>query len=413
MEEWITPVLQSPEVQRLSRIRLLNSSPRDLPALSEARRYSHSVAVTALAARLARGQLSDYSEAARRNFVVAAALHDVATPPFGHTFEYLLNAINGWRHEGAVDQLISGTYHPTGRFAQIIPGRSLELRSTLDSLGIVESDVTGLIQGDGELGSLIAGTLDLDNLDNVLRMAVMLGLLPAGFRRNELLKALRPANGAVGVTEAGLDLVDEWADLRRKVYQVLAFDESNLQAQAMLTEALAIGMTTGVVRPEHWSLNDETLLALLSSHGSTSRTVNRLMAGDLYRPVFVGWYGQGVDDGRDLRHPSARNEISARLRKRLKIEVCPYVFYDRGSFSKRLPLHVHHSDGTVSESVKGERSNSVIVGIFSPVGKRILDSEPQIVVRELDEMGLHPESLRRIPTKREIYGLTGQQVLPL
>ena len=49
LPEWTTRLLLTPEVQRLRGIRLINSSSPSLAALSDARRYTHTLGVIRLA----------------------------------------------------------------------------------------------------------------------------------------------------------------------------------------------------------------------------------------------------------------------------------------------------------------------------------------------------------------------------
>src|SRR5438874_12075800 len=96
--EWLHPVVQSPELQRLREVRLINIASPSCSALSDARRFTHTLGVLNLAARLENRLFSFGSQMERRAFLVAALLHDIGTPAFGHLFEYQLAAIKGWNH---------------------------------------------------------------------------------------------------------------------------------------------------------------------------------------------------------------------------------------------------------------------------------------------------------------------------
>ena len=91
------------------------------------------------------------------------------------------------------------------------------------------------IQGRGRYGRVIAGTIDLDNIDNVTRMAYHLGLV----RDGDL--ALRLARAMIGVdakTRApifapdAVPSLDAWLALRREVYTLLMLSEGGFRRKA-------------------------------------------------------------------------------------------------------------------------------------------------------------------------------------
>lgn len=85
-----------PEVRRLSQIRLLNSITPTLATLSELRRYAHTLGVLHLFGLWKRTVGKRYATKDVDALEVAIILHDVATPPFGHLFEYVLKETIGW-----------------------------------------------------------------------------------------------------------------------------------------------------------------------------------------------------------------------------------------------------------------------------------------------------------------------------
>src|SRR5437870_336364 len=95
---WL-PLLFTPEVRRLSQIRLLNTLTPSLATLGELRRYSHTLGVLHLCQLNQRGP---FSVEERDALAASVILHDIGTPPFGHLFEYHLRELAGWNHEAVI-----------------------------------------------------------------------------------------------------------------------------------------------------------------------------------------------------------------------------------------------------------------------------------------------------------------------
>jgi len=407
LSDWVTSLLLTPEVQRLRGIRLINSSSPSLAALSDARRYTHTLGVVRLA--LAALPSQAVTDTDGRTLLAAAICHDLGTPPFGHLFEYLLSATTGWSHESVVQSILEGTYRKEGLYHQIIPGRQLKLGRVLGEHGINVKTVASFARGEGVLGPLVAGSLDLDNIDNVFRMAHLLGLpAPGGDLAMSLAASLVVQEGRLAVRPEALDLVSAWAQTRRNVYGVLAFDETNLKGQTMLTDCLISGMESREIGPDHWFWTDELLLYKLAQFQGTKDLVQRFISGDLYSTVYTGWYG--IEKGTtDWRHPSHRAELTSALEQELGFPCSPYVFYDFGTFSKHLDIDVI-GGGDINELVNTSTSRSSIVAVFT--ARRKVPATASIASRKLlEQFGFPATALQPIPDKESLYGLPGQASL--
>lgn len=411
---WLDSVLLTPEVQRLREVRLINTTTPHLAALSDTRRYTHTVGVLALALRVAPRLTGRFSREEIDGLLIAAVLHDVGTPPFAHLFEYLLKADSGWTHEGMLKNIVAGSYRPEGRYHQLYFGNELALHKVLKSRPAETEIALGYVEGRGPLASLIAGSLDLDNIDNVYRMCSLLGFRP------DLGDALRLVDG-IGVGSEGpqieataLDSVESWRRWRRKAYEILAFDESSLQGQAMLTDALSFSMENGLLSEEQWSMTDEQLLTFLFGKGrqfpNLRTVIQRFSIGDFYRTVFTGWYDVRKSED-DLRLPARREALREALESRLHYSVCPYVFYDNGTFEKELLLSVHSRGGSASRVI-GSTSSSTVVSVFTPRRRSVTKGHREKVIQVLEDFGLRYDKILPIPSKQSVYEFPGETQLP-
>jgi HD superfamily phosphohydrolase len=100
---YLSRLILTPEVRRLSQIRLLNTLSPSLAVLGELRRYSHTLGVLYLCER---NRAHGYSEDERKALAASVLLHDIGTPPFGHLLEYYLRETKGWSHEGIIKPIL-------------------------------------------------------------------------------------------------------------------------------------------------------------------------------------------------------------------------------------------------------------------------------------------------------------------
>ena len=401
LPEWLTPLILAPEVQRLRDVRLINTVTPTLGALSDVRRLTHALGVTWLGVQLLEGS-GQLASSAGRDFLAACVLHDVGSPAFAHLYEYVLKGQQGWTHEGAVRDIIFGQSRPEKRYHQVYFGKNLRVLDTLEQMSASVDNVLNIILGRGELGDLLAGTLDIDNVDNVGRMAWALGLGPDTRSLVELARNLRSSSipGEIAIPRRLLGVVAHWSDLRRQAYDALSFDVTALAGQAMLTEAFYELLEQGDIGPEQWYLTDEQMLRHMLSIGSAhvQESVRRFSVGDYYRTVYLGWYGdcQPLVDVRTLK---GLRDLQARLTEAVGVRCTPYVMVDNGTFSKRIQFRLR-DDGEEGdqEFAFGERSRSYVVGVFTPARSGARGGAGWSAMRALAEAGFDSAVLRTWPS---------------
>ena len=169
-------LVMAPEIRRLSQIRLLNSLTPSLATLGELRRYSHTLGVLHLYSLWKEKHSLEYSRSDLDALEAAIVLHDVATPPFAHLFEYILKEETGWDHEQASSELFRRHHAPENSGHQIFAGQTPKVFRSVQKLAIDHNTIDGILKKTHRLHALIMGSVDFDNIDNVWRMAWSLGL---------------------------------------------------------------------------------------------------------------------------------------------------------------------------------------------------------------------------------------------
>ncbi|MEX0715159.1 MAG: HD domain-containing protein [Planctomycetaceae bacterium] len=264
LPEWIVPFLKIPEFVRLRGVRLSNVDSYQFKDFNGPSRWEHCIAVTWLALRCA--ERRNLSERDRVHLALAALLHDVATPPFAHTAEYVLQ---GFDHELQSQRLLSSRpdddFDPDlPVFASQLPQFHSTCRSLSAMLGLhVDPDeVARMVVGDGENGFLIHGSIDLDNADNVTRACRYLGVAidPTVPPRLVDWLAVQPC-APTDLEEEDEPAVREWLRYRGELYsRFFGSSDEELGRQAFLQHLMRRGIQEGFPRRALIWNTDERLL---------------------------------------------------------------------------------------------------------------------------------------------------------
>jgi HD superfamily phosphohydrolase len=329
-------LMLTPEVRRLSQIRLLNTLTPSLATLCELRRYSHTLGVLYLCSQ---NPLRGYSEEERKALEASVLLHDIGTPPFGHLLEYHLRELQAWSHEKVINAVLSGSHVPENKAHQIFGRRTIEFQPALKKSGISLDLVRSIVKNEHPLSTLLFGTLDLDNLDNIARMSFALGIKGGpelAIHLGSKLMVNREWRLTLCKRECQ-EAVQGWSDLRKAVYDVVAFDAPTVAAQAVLSEAIGIAIKAGELSEGNWYLTDEELIKLLLDNASTKDVISREYLGRLVMMAFcVRLIGDLKDYGLSDRL-SAKAILEQVLKEEFsKQRVLGYAFIDNGTFEKKL-----------------------------------------------------------------------------
>ncbi len=262
LPDFLEPILRAPEFERLGSIRLLNCDSLEIAALSEVRRRSHTIGVLHLGTRIA---ALEFSSAEVRALLFAIILHDIGTPPFGHTLEYEFIRKYELDHESKVSRILDLTHHPLSADHQIYKGRVAAVASLLAKTG-VEDTVRAILLRKHPLSAYLFGDIDLDNIDNVYRMAHYLGnrvnprtplLLASSIDVNRLGEKL------LSINHRGL--IDDWLHWRAVAYRALLDTVGHRRNQAVLSRIVCEALTDRTIDEDDWFLTDEGLLDRLKS----------------------------------------------------------------------------------------------------------------------------------------------------
>ncbi len=371
LPSYLDELLSCWEIQRLRYVRLINVNSVPLSSLGEVSRFSHILGVLHLGVRFLRKHDIAIDGDVGRTLLATLALHDIGTPAFAHSLEYVLKAQTNKNHVDTAVAALNGVQQAGPLQWSCIPTRNQHgrLRSELKRLvGRDFVEKIGLaIQGQGTLGYLVSSDgIDLDNLDNVFRMAYSLGLrewtAADVFRILESLE-LTSSQTALGGDYQSLESVIRWAILRRSAYEVLNFHPGNLAGLAMLRELFEVySQQTGILDESAWWSTDSELLERMRTPYTTD-LIDRIVTGKLYRTAATLW----IDTSDAVLSPieAISRELSLfshKLSQDVDRVVRVHCILDKGTFQRSIQFHVY---GMGTEKL-GENSRSVILAIHTP-----------------------------------------------
>jgi hypothetical protein len=380
LDSVVFDLIYQPELQRLREVRLSNINSLLLPGGANISRFEHSVGTAVLAARVADNL--HISERDRCCLMCAALLHDVGITPFGHLMEegyrYALKAFN---HETRLPQVFSGERDFGNIHFQIFRGRAPGLRRFLEKhdvrdLGVTEANIFDLVQGKGALGPLIKGSIDLDNIDNVTRMAHHIGLPVRRGLPSDAVDGFVMCDGAVAFNVASICYIDEWLELRTRLYNLLMTNPVDLSAKAMFIEAIRLGLTsdadgTCALDESMWTFTDSDLVTALRTYAKTAPIIERLELGDFFDVLGMYWLYTN-NETREILDPARVQSLRLLIADQLKLEIADVVLYsipDRRYRSIRN-FRVQDTDGRVEAGGVhlGREAAQTLLGVF--VGKK-------------------------------------------
>ncbi|MFC6754900.1 HD domain-containing protein, partial [Halorubrum tibetense] len=165
-------LIDTPAFQRLRHIKQLSTVRLVYPSANHTR-FEHSLGVYHLARQALDGLGLDDETAAHVR--AAALLHDVGHGPYGHQTEGIIRRRTGKDHD-EVEWLLTDA--------------DRELCTVLERHGLDPERVAALVAGDGGVGQLVSGELDVDRMDYLVRDAhhtgVPYGTVDTGRLVNEL-----------------------------------------------------------------------------------------------------------------------------------------------------------------------------------------------------------------------------------
>ncbi len=214
----IGAIIDCPEFQRLRFIRQLGMANLVFHG-AEHSRFSHSMGVAWLAARMCDAISSGVDPDERLAVVCAALLHDVGHAPFSHATERAFH----FSHEDASVRIVlsedTEVHRVLSAHDAALPGRVARL-------------ISGTEAGPG--ADIISSQLDADRFDYLRRDALMTGVRVGGFDLERIISRLGADERGLWVDIGAWEAVEGYLLARYHMYRLVYFHRSVRAAESML-----------------------------------------------------------------------------------------------------------------------------------------------------------------------------------
>lgn len=314
-------LLQTPEVQRLHHIKQLGFAQLVFPGAHHTR-FEHSLGAAAIMNRLCDVLSLDDD---RDTLTAAALLHDIGHGPFSHTLESILMEQFGVDHVGLTLKLLKGDYEVfepnERRYLSSSTVHKVLDKADLD-VNLIGKIIHGRTPKTPYLGQLLCSTIDVDQLDYLMRDAYYTGVAYGLIDLQRLLQTITILRKRILVKRKGVNVVESILMARGLMYSSVYFHKTVRIAELMLLKAMH--QTPGSEPFAFYRMTDAEIINTLRGKGAYQEEImTRLKYRALFKQAFAASFSDLSRPQRDvirsLEDPEACKTKEWELEEALKI----------------------------------------------------------------------------------------------
>jgi HD superfamily phosphohydrolase len=257
-------VLDTPEMQRLRRVRQLGFSNLVYPSATHTR-FEHSLGAMHLADMFASSM--QLGEGRAQELRLAALLHDLGHGPFSHVTDDIFHD-HGMSHEAFSKRKIQNS-----RIADL-----------LHDHGIHPNRVTKLIDGNGRLGSIVAGHIDVDRMDYLMRDAHYTGVAYGTIDAETIIRAARIEEQELVFDRKYLNALESLLTARYLMMPTVYLHQASRGAAMLFHEAFRLlEQETDIGADELAYMDDMEIVGRMRRSDTAAPLIERLLDRRLYK----------------------------------------------------------------------------------------------------------------------------------
>ena len=231
IDELITALLDTVEMQRLHRIKQLGFSYLVYPGANHTR-FEHSLGTYHLMNLI----LDRFAIAREREqeLRVASLIHDVGHGPYSHVIEPVIKKYTGKSHEDIEDIIFSHEDEEDEC------GESTHIADVIDKYHLDRQEILGFIKGNakGAFSKILNGEIDIDKMDYLVRDSFYTGVAYGVVDNMRLIQGLDFFNDQLVITEKGLLPAEYLLFSRFLMYPSVYSHHTTRIAQLMFSRAV-------------------------------------------------------------------------------------------------------------------------------------------------------------------------------
>ncbi len=286
IDDHINSLIAAPEIQRLYNIKQLGFAHLVFPGAHHTR-LEHCLGAYHIADRIATTLHLPKQE--HDIITIAALLHDIGHGPFSHTLETNLRQKFNVDHVDLTEQLILGDYAVLDAEEQpFIESKTVhELLTERDApLKEIVNCIRGKESTPPYLQQLLHSTIDVDQLDFLIRDSYYTGVAYGLIDLNRLIQTLSIHNEQITIKRKGVSAIENILMARGLMYTSVYFHKTVRIAELMLSRAIETIDQTHPFR--FFTMTDGELLNALLNIGSYQKEIAiRLKYRRLYKQAFA------------------------------------------------------------------------------------------------------------------------------
>ncbi len=276
LDELALQLIDSPQVQRLRRIRQLGFSNLVYPGANHTR-FEHSLGVYHLTGFL----INQVDEHQQTELLAAALLHDIGHGPFSHATEELIERYTRKSHDSVEELLKKGV-----------------ISDVLKEHGISASSVARHIRGETYPGQIINSEIDVDRMDYLVRDAHYTGVAFGLVDHVRLIHELRFNDNKLVLNIGGLQAAESLLVSRLLMHPTVYFHHVCRIAESMCTRAAEYLIENKDLSPQSFRRMDDVtfMMEMKTAGGYAAEIAIRLDERRLFkRALYTGFDSLNAD----------------------------------------------------------------------------------------------------------------------
>lgn len=245
LDELALALMDTPEVQRLRRIKQLGFSNLVYPGANHSR-FEHSLGVYHLAKYLVR----QVDGRQRDELFAAALLHDIGHGPYSHATEALIERYTRKTHDEVEELLRRGA-----------------VSEVIDDFSLSASSVAGHIRGETYPGQIINSEIDVDRMDYLVRDAYYTGVAFGLIDHVRLIHELRFNENKLVLNIGGLQAAESLLVSRFLMHPTVYFHHVSRIAESMCTHAAEYMIDNGLSPKTLQRMDDVEFMSEMKGQG--------------------------------------------------------------------------------------------------------------------------------------------------